>query len=85
MTKLEITLTEEDRRFLENRTAEGGFSSPGDYLIELLRKDRQVARDRLKALLEEGLASESFEATDEWWEKKRRNLAARARERGMPE
>lgn len=83
MTKLEISLPDEERRFVDRRIAQGDFGSVSDYVAELIRRDREAARDRLKMLIDEGLASPSFEANDEWWERKRQELAERIQ--GMPE
>ena len=82
MTKLELELPDEDQRRVEKRVAEGGFDSVNEYVLELIRRDAGHARDRLDALLLEGLDSgEPFEVTDEWWERKKRELTARAEER----
>lgn len=57
----------------------GGYSTPSEYLRELLRKDqKQRAEEKLEALLLEGLNSgEPIEITPEYWERKRAQLVER--------
>jgi hypothetical protein len=84
MTTVELAISDEDHRILQRRASEKGFTSVSEYLIDLARKDRHdAAREHLKQLIEEGLASPSFEVDDEWWERKKRELTERIK--GMPE
>lgn len=84
MTTVELALSDEDHECLQRRASEKGFRSVSEYLIDLARKDRhEAAREHLKELIKEGLASPSFEVDDEWWERKKRELTERVK--GMPE
>ena len=56
MTKLEVSLPDEERQFVELRVAEGEFESESDYVLELIRRDRgHLSRNRVNQLLLEGL------------------------------
>jgi antitoxin ParD1/3/4 len=79
METMNIALPESMKAFVQGRVAEGGYSSVSEYVRDLIRSD-QKRRDeeRIDALLLEGLQSgEPIEATREYWEEKKRKLAAR--------
>jgi antitoxin ParD1/3/4 len=68
-----------DYDFVEERVKEGGYSTPSEYVGELLCEDqkRRIA-ERLEALLLEGLNSgEPVAVTPQYWEKKRQQLIER--------
>lgn len=79
MASLNISLPQSLKDFVESQVSEGGYSTPSEYLRELLRNDqRRRADDRLEALLLEGLQSgEPIQITPEYWETKRRQLIER--------
>ncbi len=79
MTSMNVSLPESLRRFAEQRASDG-YSSLSEYFRELLRRDRKrAAEDRLEKLLLEGLESgEPIDVEEGFWEKKRRDLVARA-------
>jgi antitoxin ParD1/3/4 len=57
-----------------------GFNSANEYVYHLvLREQERIAQqERIESLLVEGLESgEPVEATDDWWEQKRIQLAER--------
>jgi len=57
-TTLEQALPELLRAFVEQRVREGAYVDTADYLRDLVRRDReQQAAQRLRELIEEGLAS----------------------------
>ena len=64
---------------MEDRVSVGGYSTPSEYLRELLRQDqKQRTEDKLETLLLEGLESgEPIEITPEYWENKRKRLVER--------
>jgi antitoxin ParD1/3/4 len=52
---MNISLPEPLKRFVDQQVRDGGFSGTSDYVRELIRKDRDVAK--LRALLLEGASS----------------------------
>ncbi len=81
MTSLNISLPRSLKEFVEERVKEGGYSTPSEYVRELLREDqKRRAEDKLEAQLLEGLNSgKPIEITPEYWEKKRQQLIERHR------
>ena len=79
MTSLNISLPESLKKYVEVQVSAGGYSTPSEYLRELLRQDqKQRAEEKLEALLLEGLNSgEPIEITPEYWERKRAQLVER--------
>ena len=57
MTSMNVSLPEELKRFAEAQTKRG-YSTPSEYVRELIREDRKrKAKEKLDALLLEGLDS----------------------------
>jgi len=81
-TSMNVSLPASLRAFAEERASQG-FSSASEYVRELIRRDqRDAAREKLERLLVEGLESgEPIVVTEEYWERKRRELAARQGEK----
>ncbi|MGA2263503.1 MAG: type II toxin-antitoxin system ParD family antitoxin [Acidobacteriota bacterium] len=81
MTSLNISLPQPLKDFVEERVKQGGYSTPSEYVRELLREDqKRRAEEKLEALLLEGLNSgKPIDVTQEYWEKKRRRLVERSR------
>ena len=81
MTSLNISLPQSLKEFVEERVKEGGYSTPSEYVRQLLREDqKRRTEEKLEALLLEGLNSgEPIEITPEYWEKKRKQLIERHR------
>ena len=79
MTSLNISLPSSLKEFVENQVQESGFSTPSEYIRNLVRIDqRRCAEEKLEALLLEGLNSGApIEITLEYWEKKRIQLIER--------
>jgi antitoxin ParD1/3/4 len=79
MTSLNISLPQSLKDYVERQVSAGGYSTPSEYLRELLRQDqKRRAEEDLEALLLEGLRSgDPIEVTPEYWEQKRRSLIAR--------
>lgn len=72
MARLALSLPDDLSDWAEARAAQARLGSVGDYLAELLRRDRAEAekRERLLAAIDEGLASpvserDPFEYLDE--------------------
>ena len=64
---------------MENQVRDSGYSTPSEYVRELLRQDQnRRAEQKLETLLLEGLNSgEPIEISPEYWESKRKQLAER--------
>jgi antitoxin ParD1/3/4 len=79
METMNIALPESMKLFVQERVAEGGYSSASEYVRELIRADqRRKAQDRIDALLLQGLDSgEPIPVTREYWEEKKRQLTER--------
>ena len=79
MTSLNISLPLSLKEFVETQVQESGFSTPSEYIRNLVRDDqKRRAEEKLEALLLEGLNSgEPIEITPEYWEKKRTQLIER--------
>ena len=55
---LSFALPETMRSYIDARVASGHYGNTSEYLRDLIRKDQaEEARTRLRALIEEGLAS----------------------------
>ena len=88
MSSLNISLPQQLKDFVEERVKVGGYSTPSEYVRELLREDqKRQAAQRLEALLLDGVASGiPIEANAEYWETKRRQLLERhqIKDKGTP-
>ncbi len=73
MAAINISLPDSMKDFVEERIAEGGYSTPSDYFCDLVREDqKRKAQEKLEALLLEGLDSGTpIEVNEEYWQKKR--------------
>jgi len=79
MASLNISLPQSLKEYVEGQVASFGYSTPSEYLRELLRQDQKKrAEEKLEALLLEGLNSgDPIEITPEYWERKRTQLVER--------
>lgn len=59
MAQMNVSLPEQLKGWVENRVAEGRYSSSSDYVRDLVRRDQEAeeARARLQAAIDEGRAS----------------------------
>ena len=60
MTQLNVSISPVLKSWIDHRIAEGRFSSPSDYVRDLVRRDQDGAEDEtewLKGLIAVGLAS----------------------------
>lgn len=57
MSTMNISLSEPLKRFVDQQVRDEGYSGTSDYVRDLIRKDRDVAK--LRALLMEGASSPS--------------------------
>jgi antitoxin ParD1/3/4 len=79
MASLNISLPQSLKDYVEGQVKASGYSTPSEYVRELLREDqKRRAEQKLEELLLEGLNSGNpIEITPEYWENKRRQLVAR--------
>jgi antitoxin ParD1/3/4 len=84
MTTLNISLPDSMRTFIEQKVAQGAYSTASEYIRQLVRDDqKRAAQERLEALLMEGLESgPSREMTAGDWEELRRRVWQRHGEGG---
>ena len=70
MTTLNISLPDSMRAFIEQKVAQGGYSTASEYVRQLVRDDqKRAAQERLETLLMEGLESGTpHEMTAADWE-----------------
>jgi antitoxin ParD1/3/4 len=79
MAVVNISLPDQMKSYIDERLAEGQFSSTSEYFRDLVREDqRRRAQKRLEALLLEGLESgKPVDVTDEYIQQKRAELIQR--------
>ncbi|MEO8099032.1 MAG: type II toxin-antitoxin system ParD family antitoxin [Acidobacteriota bacterium] len=79
MASLNISLPQSLKEYVEGQVSSCGYSTPSEYVRELLRQDQKKrAEEKLEALLLEGLNSgDAIEITPEYWERKRTQLVER--------
>ena len=78
MTSMNVSLPEDLKAYVEEQTKQG-YSTPSEYVRELIRDDRKRrAHEKLEALLLEGLNSgDPIEMTPEYWANLRAEAIAR--------
>jgi antitoxin ParD1/3/4 len=79
LSSLNISLPQSLKDFVESQVRQHGYSTPSEYVRELLRQDqKRRAEDRLEAMLLDGLQSgDPIEITPDYWEAKRKSLVER--------
>ena len=79
MSVISIFLPDSMRDFIEEQVAQGGYETASEYLRALVHEDqKRKARERLEALLLEGLESgPATEMTDDDWDEMRRRFDER--------
>ncbi|MFI5379041.1 MAG: type II toxin-antitoxin system ParD family antitoxin [Tepidisphaerales bacterium] len=83
-TTMTISLPDDMKSFIEQRTKAGSFASSSEFIRQLVREDQKRAeRERLEGLLLEGLDSgQLVRATDEYWKDLRKRVEQRISKRG---
>jgi len=77
MESLNISLPEPLKRFVDDQIAAGRYSSPSEYVRELIREDeKRKAEEQLEALLLDGLKGEESELTSVDWKVIRKEALA---------
>jgi antitoxin ParD1/3/4 len=78
VTTLNISLPKAMRDFIDEQVADGTYGTASEYIRELVRDaQKQKARERIEALLLEGLQSEGREMTRDDWKRLRRRVEER--------
>lgn len=79
MTTINISLPDTMKTFIDNRIAEDGYSTPSEYLHELVRQDQQrKEQKRLEAVLLERLQGDDWqEMSQADWELLQQELKVR--------
>jgi antitoxin ParD1/3/4 len=77
MTQLTISLPDSARAYIDEQVANGHYSSADSMLADLVAQAQEShAKTKVNHLLKAALQnSETVEATDEWWDQKRAELA----------
>ena len=85
MSSLNISIPESLREFVKQRVASAHYSTPSEYIRQLIREDQKaMAKEQLEALLLEGLESgEPIAADDAYWKRKKAELAKRLTEQQL--
>ena len=83
MAKLNVSLPDPMREFVEAQVATGEFSTPSEYIRTLIREaQKEKAAEKLEALLLEGLDSgDAGPMTGKEWEQLRKEALARVKQR----
>ena len=79
MTSLNVSLPKVLKEYVEGQAAADGYSTPSEYIRELIRDDRKrQAKEKLEAALLEGLNSGPAKPiTSATWAQKRSSLRQR--------
>ncbi len=81
MTSLNISLPATLRQYVERQVEAGGYSTPSEYVRDLVRSDaKRRAEAKLGALLDESLNADTMVADAESWKRGRKKLAARLKQ-----
>jgi antitoxin ParD1/3/4 len=76
-TSLNISLPEGLKAFVKERVQQAHYSTPSDYVRDLIRADqKRQAKEKLDQLLLEGLEAASEEVTPEYLEQLRHDIQA---------
>lgn len=80
MSTMNISLPDEMKRFVDQQVREGAYAGSSEYVRELIRKDRELAKFR--ALLDAGAVSPVEGNLDAaWFDALRTRLRARTKHR----
>ena len=81
MTSFNISLPKALKQYIEARVAGGAYSTPSEYVRELIREDqKRRVEEKIEAALLEGLRSgPPIEIDAKYWEDKRKDLRQRHR------
>ncbi len=76
--KIDLQLSEDDRKKVEARATELGYATPDDYVVSLVEADLEVPiSEEVEVELLEAMKSPGREMTPADWQEQRRRLIAR--------
>lgn len=83
MSSLNVSISESLREFVNQRVVSAGYSTPSEYIRQLIREDQKaMTRDQLEALLLEGLQSgEPTEMMPQTWADIRQRVQQRIQQK----
>jgi antitoxin ParD1/3/4 len=86
MNSIQISLPDAASRFVEEQVATGKYGSPADVVLDIVERARmQAAKEKLTQLIREGMESgPGTEYSDEWWERRGREIRAKAQSSERP-
>jgi antitoxin ParD1/3/4 len=73
MTRLDISLPESLKSFVEQQVASRGYGTPSEYIQDLIHEDKE--HQEIEAKLLEALDEEPSEMTEADWEGLRKQVA----------
>jgi antitoxin ParD1/3/4 len=78
MSRIEVTLPDSAKQYVEAQVASGQFASPSEYLGFLVEQARaEASKRRLDDMLEEGLSSgPPTPFSETWWRERKASLLA---------
>jgi antitoxin ParD1/3/4 len=77
-SSMNISLPESLRSYVESRVESGAYSTPSEFVRDLIRRDRE--QEEIEQKLLEGLESPIVPAGKDFWQYLRRTLHARAKD-----
>ncbi len=82
-TSMNVSLPSTLKKYVEKRVKENGYSTPSEYMRELIRIDQRASeqKDKLEELLREGLVGPRTEVTPKFWDDIRKDAPARLERR----
>lgn len=77
-TSMNVSLPSTLKKYIEKRVKEDGYSTPSEYMRELIRTDQRASEEKrqLEELLREGLASPPRTVTQKFWKDIRKDAHA---------
>ncbi len=77
-TSMNVSLPVTLKKYVEKRVKDDGYSTPSEYMRELIRTDQRACEQKnQEELLREGMAGQRTAVTPKFWEELRRDAHAR--------
>jgi antitoxin ParD1/3/4 len=81
-SSMNISLPESLRSYVESRVESGAYSTPSEFVRDLIRRDRE--QEEIEQKLLEGLKSPAVPMGKDFWKEVRRTAHARAKSPSRP-
>ena len=80
---MNVSLPATLKKYVERRVKAGEYSTPSEYMRELIRTDRdaQEQKNALEGLLREGISGSRIKVTPAFWENVRKETVARIQQK----